>query len=194
MRCLFAKGKESERAFSSGVVAGSHIIPVTDANQYFQPGDFIFASNASGQNVEFLGPATSVNTGEISCFYPHGMDRPAGSLCWKPEHRFMFSKKRTRPERSLQTGISTRRSLGGQAYLTKIREQTERETLQLEKVRKVEADEFREWINNALAGGIETFTFCDERRNISTAILLTTEIKETENAPEEVSIEVEIEL
>jgi len=194
MRCLFARGKLNQRELSSPASRGSFLVPVSNASDYFEPGDLVFVSDADGGRTGFLGPAASVSSTEIQCLLALSCSRDPGALVWKPLESLLFPKKRKHPrERCHDTGVSVRRSIGGSLHLTRIREPVRTETLRFEGLRKREVEELLDWMEEVLGGGIERFTFCDESCRVSVSAILSSEILHDEKSPDGVGIEMEIE-
>jgi len=193
MRSVFAKGKTNERPLSAPASQGSFILPVENASLYYSPGDLIFLSDADGANAEFQGPATSVSSMEIQSLSAVSKPREAGSLCWKPSHVLMWPQKRSSPIRRTQdTGVEARRSAGGVLYLTKIRETSCSEILRFDSLRLKEMADFTFFLEEALLGGIERFTFCDESGEVFLAALISSRILQNEASPNAIGIEMEI--
>ena len=193
MRCVFAKGISNQRELSESSSAGSFILSVSNAKDYFNPGDLIFISDADGANLEFLGAATSVTTDKIQCLYALSLGRTTGALCWKPTHFLTWSRKRTMPlTRTLDTGVISRRSAGGVLYLSKVRESSHSELVRFENLRMKQVADFFSWLEEVINGGIEPFTFCDEDRQVSSVALVTTEIVQDETSSESIGLELEL--
>lgn len=194
MRPVFVRGKMNEQTLSGSVSAGSCRLPVTGAIGYFTAGDLIFVSDADGTLVEFLGPATVVLANEVRTLGAVAMGRSTGARIWKPEHFFQWTVERAMPIlRTHDTGIVARRSAGGVLYVTKVRETSISETLRFEDLRRSEAVQFTDWVEECLNGGLEKFTFCDGEGAVQISILLSTRILQNEKSYQHVTLELELE-
>jgi len=193
MRCIFAKGKTSERTLSAPASQGSFILSVENASLYYNPGDLVFLADADGSNTEFPGPVVSVSSTEIQCLSAVSKSRSTGSLCWKPLHSLLWPQKRFSPIRRIRdTGVEARRSTGGVLYMTKIRESSCSEILRFDSLRLKEIVDFTSFLEDVLLGGIERFTFCDESGEVFVASLVSSKILENETSPNAIGIEMEI--
>ncbi|MBN1899819.1 hypothetical protein JW926_00670 [Candidatus Sumerlaeota bacterium] len=193
MQCLFAKGKEGETTLSGNISAGSFVLPIEQANLYFQPGDLCFVTDADGSHAEFRGPVAAVSANEIQCVHAASRNRSQGAPCFKPQYFYWWLRNRSYPvRRILDSGIEQRRSAGGVLYLTKIREASFSETVAFDNLRKKQIDDFVSFLDTILSGGVEHFTFCDEEGAVITAALLSSRITRKDQSPQTISIEMEL--
>ena len=194
MRPVFVKGKMNEQTLSGAVPAGSCRLPVTGAVGYFTAGDLIFVSDADGTLVEFLGPATVVLANEVRSLGAVAVGRSTGARIWKPEHFFQWTVERAMPVlRTHDTGVVARRSAGGVLYMTKVRETSICESLRFEDLRRSEAVQFTDWVEECLNSGLEKFTFCDGEGTAQISILLSMRILQNEKSYQHVTLEIELE-
>ncbi|HOE62385.1 MAG TPA: hypothetical protein PKW18_00870 [Candidatus Sumerlaeota bacterium] len=192
---LFAKGKTNERPLIAPALRGAFRFSMQNASLYFAAGDLIFISDANGARVEFLGKATSALSSEVRCLYGLSYSRAAGAICWKPANAFCWKAPRLLPSAEREeTGVIARRSVGGVLFLTKIKEATRSLSLTISAVRKNDASAFSHWVRDILRGGIEPFAFCEEYAPVRKAALISSRIAQKENFPEQIAVEIELEI
>jgi|GEM_PF-541884 len=194
MQCVFAKGKTNEQNLSAPVSKGSYVLNIENASSYFEPGDAIFISDGNGENTEYLGSCNRATQTEAECASALKQDRAEGALVWKPGSAFFWRRTRAFPvERNLNTGVEARRSGGGVVFLTRIRESFFTELLKFENLRLAQIHEFLGWMEEAIRGGLDRFTFCDEEGGVYEVCLISSRIVQNEKARNAVDLELELE-
>jgi len=170
---LFAHGRLNERDLTSILAAGSNQVPVANADTYFAAGDPIFVSESDGSEVEFLGVATSVTTGQIVTTFATGQPKAATGKAWKPQSTLAVAGTFGTPEkRKLDRGLIVQRSLAGTTFSMDVGASAERFEIDLSGLTPRELDSLLSWIESTTAGGTGAFTIVHLDRRVE-AVRLT---------------------
>ena len=192
-RPVFSRGKEQEQSLTQAASAPTHHLYTADASLNFAVGDRIFIAEADGSELEFLGAVTALAPTYLTTALALRASKSATALLWRSAQAFVWPVEPSLPvvkERS--TGILCARALGGTLYSTRVAEPNRVDTLRFERLPLRVFEEFQEWVDAVLGGGLLDFTYVDERACVSTARLTAPQLPQRQ--PDEQLTELELEI
>lgn len=190
---LFARGKYNEQQLQETFSAGSKVIPLANADQYFEPGDDIFVATDVAQQIEYLGQALAVSSTGISVPFVAMNDYPAGSSVWRPATFFRLAVGEELPiRREINTGVVIQRSLGGVVYSARVKEPFRKIFVQIPHFSRATYQSLEQWLGAELDYGLKDFVFVDHQRSVMTCRLLNSELNYAEHQPGYARLELEL--
>jgi len=166
---LFCQGRAVERPTSQAVGMGAKQIPTDDATSYFSAGERVFISEADGSEVEYLGTIASVATNSVTVELATEAAKSEGAKLWTPEAMFEWPMQTgtARPPaggRVRHGGVEVVRSLGGEAYATRLGSAYVTESVRFENLTDERFGQLSSWLEQEADGGLEEFTYVDGSR------------------------------
>lgn len=164
---LFCQGKDVQRETSEALGIGVRQIPTADADSHFFAGQRVFISETDETEIEFLGIILSVAADSITVEFATQAAKNSGAKLWTPPAVFDWpagtadSSRRTR-----HSGVEVVRSLGGEAYATRLREPYNIEIVQFDNLSDERFARLFLWFDQNADGGLEEFTYVDAARAV----------------------------
>lgn len=116
---MFAKGTGAQSCLTQAAAAGVRSLPLAGAG--FAPAQRLFISEADGSEIQWLGRVTQAGSSTISFSRPLELAKSAGARLWSAAATLELSTESLLLERkTVETGILTERSAGGQYYALKL--------------------------------------------------------------------------
>ena len=192
IRPVFARGKEQEQALSQAASAASNELYTANASTNFSIGDLIFASEADGSELEFLGPAIAVASTYLTTTLYLGEAKSATAVLWRAAAEFVWPVEPAFPlEKEHASGISTLRSLDGTVYSARLAEPRRTDRIS-SRIRWSDFEDLRQWIETNLTGGLDDFSYVDERGDVATARLVSPGINQKQDDEGLVDFDIDI--
>ena len=164
---LFCQGKAVERETSQAVGIGAKVIPTPDAASYFESGNRIFISEPDATEIEYLGSVQSVAADSITATLATEAAKGSGAKLWTPAALFEWPVgSESAARRVRHTGVETVRSLGGNAWATRLESPYEIEVVRFDNLTREKSEQLSAWFDNEAGGGLEEFTYVDAARAV----------------------------
>jgi hypothetical protein len=183
-----AQGRPIEATLSSSISEGENRIYIPRPIDW-NYGDRVFVGNSDFTNVEYLGMVVTINNDSLVTTLPAARSHGDTSIVWRPAKYFIWRDQPILPiERTRNEGIVAERSAGGALWSVRVAAPSLEVAVRFRGVVAAEYETFREWIDDELRGGLDDFTWVDERRKIARVRLLETRLEVSPDSPAEPSV------
>lgn len=164
---FFCQGKDVQTATSGAVGVGTRTIPVQDASSYFASGLRLFISHADGSEVEYLGHVQSVDVDSVTVELATTVARAAGASVWTPLYALEWPAGRdVAVTRRRRTGVELVRTLGAEAYASRLHDAYEEISVRLSNLTDSRLDALLSWLEQQAEGALQDFTCVDADRTV----------------------------
>jgi hypothetical protein len=192
IRPVFAKGKEQEQALSQAAPASANQLYTPSASANFSVGDLIFIAEADGSELEFLGPVIAVAPTFLTTTLWLGEGKSETAVLWRAAESFSWPVEPAFPlEKEFASGIKAARSLDGTVYSARLAEPRRTDRLSA-RIRRSDFDDLRQWIDANLNGGLDDFSYVDERGGVAKGRLISPSITQKQDDEGLVDFELDI--
>lgn len=113
---LFTSDLNAPQVLPNPVAPGDTTFALPSASSFFSPGDLLFVADADATHAEYLGSVSAADSSSLTTTLPAQTARPASASLFSPLSVVRANARLDPPlKRTLQTGVHTRRTLGGAA-------------------------------------------------------------------------------
>jgi hypothetical protein len=169
---LLARGKSQQQTLADVTLAGATSLALAGANALFNPGDWLFISEAGGAETQWLGRVTQATTTALHFSRPLSQSKNSGALLWRAASALATPAEGALPERrTLATGVAAERARSGDWFAVQVDQPIQTLQLALVGLTPQPEREALDWIATALQWGLQSFTLIDGAGELWTARL-----------------------
>lgn len=192
---FFCQSKATQRETSQAVGIGTRLIPTLGAEDYFQPGQRIFISESDATEIEHLGTIQSVATDSITVGLATEAAKAVAAKLWTPEDVFEWPVGAEAAVRRMHhTGVGVIRSLGGDAYATRLQTPYEIEHVRFDNLTDDRFEQLSAWFEQQAGGGLEEFTYVNAAREVWRVRLDAPTLEWSRNPRDLIAVEFQLQL
>lgn len=164
---FFVRGKDAEQTLGDVTAAGATQIALAGADGIFAPGELLLISESDGTETEFLGAVTAVSPTAVDFTLALRASKDSGARLWRATDSIsVHADPKAPPVRSVETGVSRERSLGGVEYAIRVAEPATALQWELAGMTSAQEQALIDWIDQATERGLLAFTLVEPARAV----------------------------
>lgn len=176
---VMALAQGGASALLAEVEAGQEYFALADGIDNFHPGEPLFLAKEDAADNHYLGRIVLIEEDRLMAERPAPAACPDGAMLWTPGSHFEWSVGRRPPWiESRDRGAECLRTADGGAITARWRDPRRSMVFAVGPIPAAEAEAFRAWIESALRGGLDPFTWADEYGAVARAWMQNPEIEE----------------
>lgn len=181
-RPLMALAADGPYYLSPRIDADQTEVDVDQGAQVFTVGEPLFLATLAGAENVYLGHVIAIEEGRVRFEFPPPRDFPGNSMLWSPSTWFEWSTGRfPGTGDTWDRGTESIRAGDGAAMAVRLRAARRSTAFGAGPVAAGELALFREWLDTHTRGGVDPFTWVDERRAVCAAVVQSASWSEQED-------------